>query len=89
MAKRSPNAVRHPQTLALDHGKVVPPHCNASSRHTKAAMSNKAPGSSSLANFCFGVNIRDICGGVGWLQNTAMIRNDMKPIAKGRQYITT
>lgn len=78
---RSPNPSRHPQTFESDHGNVVPPHCRARSRHTKAAKSSKAPGMSSLASFCFRDRERANFGAVGGLPNIVMMMNETKPTA--------
>lgn len=87
---RSPNPSRQPQTFESDHENVVPPHCRASNRHTKAAMRSKAPGKSSLASFSVRVRDVDTFGGLGGRQNIAMITNETKPIAGGcqRSWIT-
>lgn len=64
---RSTKPSKHPQTLASDNGKVVPPHCKARSRHTNAASSSKAPIVSSLASFCLKDSEEDGFGAVGGL----------------------
>lgn len=78
---RSPNPSRQPHTFELLQAYVVPPHCKAMSKHTKAAINKKAPAMSILASFCFNVNDNARCVGRGGLRYTAMMAKATNPMA--------
>ena len=76
-----PKPMIKPQTFGLLQGYVVPPHCNASSRHTIAVIRKKAPKKSILFNFCLTVSVKGPRR-FGGVKNSATARNAQAPKGK-------
>ena len=79
-ARMRPKPIRHPNTLESLHGYTLPPHCNASKRHTMAQIKKKAPRISIWAIFSLVVML--FCFLSGFLKKKKTVNNATPPNGK-------